>query len=419
MHYAKTASKVREQIIKFSGELSAGWPKVARRFLAEAIYGIQARQSVHLTEIARALGEKIHIKKTQYRLSRQLGRDDLGRKVLNRLSRMGARRVEKKTLLIIDISDIRKKYARKMEHLACVRDGSEKTLVNGYWTLSVLGAEVQTTSLVPLYGSLYSQKSPDFLSENLEIRRAINKVSKATEKKGIWVMDRGGDRDYIFDYMLNNQLSFLVRLKKTRGLIYRGGAHPVLDLAVTCPLPYAERIVKQEKGKETIYDLQFGARAVKLPGRLEPLTLVVVRGFGQIPLMLLTDLQVTKSRKSIWRIIESYLTRWRIEEMIRFIKQSYQVEDIRLLTYHRLQNMMAILTAVAYFAMVYLGLRTKLRVLARHVMGAARRLFGMPDFHFYALADGIREYLFGRQKGLQGFFHQWKEENNQLHLFDP
>lgn len=419
MHYAKTASKVREQIIKFSGELSAGWPKVARRFLAEAIYGIQARQSVHLTEIARALGEKIHLKKTQYRLSRQLGRDDLGRKVLNRLCRMGAPRVEKKTLLIIDISDIRKKYARKMEHLACVRDGSEKTLVNGYWTLSVLGAEVQTTSLLPLYGSLYSQNSPDFLSENLEIRRAIRKVSQATKKKGIWVLDRGGDRKDIFDYLLDDQLSFIVRLKKTRDLMYKGEKHPVLDLALTCPLPYADRIVKQEKGKETIYDLQFGARPVKLPGRSEPLALVVVRGFGQIPLMLLTDLRVTRSRKSLWQILQSYLTRWRIEETIRFMKQSYQVEDIRLLTYHRLQNMMAILTTVAYFAMVYLGLKTKLRVLARHVMGAARRLFGIPDFHFYALADGIREYLFGHQKGLQGFSQQWVEENNQLSLFGP
>ncbi|MFH1942803.1 MAG: transposase [bacterium] len=136
-------------------------------------------------------------------------------------------------------------------------------------------------------------------------------------------------------------------------------------------------------------------------------------------MMLLTDLQVTKSRKNLWRIIESYLTRWRIEETIRFMKQSYQVEDIRLLTYQRLQNMMAILTAVSYFAMVYLGLRTKLRVLARYVMGAARRLFGIPDFHFYALADGIREYLFGRQKGLEGFSQMLKTESEQLRLFDP
>ncbi len=88
MHYAKTASKVREQIIKFSGELSIGWPKVARRFLAEALYGIQARQSVHLTEIARALKEKIPLKKTQYRLSRQLGREDLESRVLNAISRI-------------------------------------------------------------------------------------------------------------------------------------------------------------------------------------------------------------------------------------------------------------------------------------------------------------------------------------------
>ena len=184
-------------------------------------------------------------------------------------------------------------------------------------------------------------------------------------------------------------------------------------------MPYAERIVKQEKGKETIYDLQFGSRPVKLPGKKKPLTLVVIRGFGKTPMMLLTDLRVTKSRKSIWWVVKSYLTRWRIEETIRFLKQSYQVEDIRLLTYHRLQNMMAILTAVAYFAMVYLGLRTKMRVLARHVMGAARRLFGIPDFHFYALADGIREYLFSRQSGLNGFHNQWIEENKQLSLFNP
>jgi len=135
--------------------------------------------------------------------------------------------------------------------------------------------------------------------------------------------------------------------------------------------------------------------------------------------MLLTDLRVTKSRKSIWWVVESYLTRWRIEETIRFLKQSYKVEDIRLLTYHRLQNMMAILTAVSYFAMVYLGLRTKMRVLARHVMGVTRRLFGIPDFHFYALADGIREYLFGRQSGLDVFHNQWLEENKQLSLFNP
>ena len=110
---------------------------------------------------------------------------------------------------------------------------------------------------------------------------------------------------------------------------------------------------------------------------------------------------------------------WRIEETIRFIKQSYQVEDIRLLTYVRLQNMMASLLAVAYFAMAYLGLRIKLRVLAGHVLKAAQRLFGIPDFRFYALADGIREILFGRQKGLERINPILHTHEQQLSLFDP
>ncbi|MFQ6119649.1 MAG: hypothetical protein ACE5KE_07165, partial [Methanosarcinales archaeon] len=82
-------------------------------------------------------------------------------------------------------------------------------------------------------------------------------------------------------------------------------------------------------------------------------------------------------------------------------------------------NMMALVLAVSYFAMVYLGIKTKLRVLARHVLKAARRLFGIPDFRFYALADGIRELLFRRQKGLESFNLMLKEENMQLSLFDP
>jgi len=40
MDYAKTAHKLREQIVNFSGELSTGLPKVVRRFVAEMIFGI-------------------------------------------------------------------------------------------------------------------------------------------------------------------------------------------------------------------------------------------------------------------------------------------------------------------------------------------------------------------------------------------
>ena len=37
--------------------------------------------------------------------------------------------------------------------------------------------------------------------------------------------------------------------------------------------------------------------------------------------------------------MSAYLSRWRIEEAIRFVKQSYDFEDIRVLSYARLRNM--------------------------------------------------------------------------------
>ena len=269
MDYARIVSKLREQIIKFSGELSFGWPRVARRFIAEVVYGIQARQSVRLTEIARSLEERIPLRKTQYRLSRQLGRQWLWAKITDSLCQMASSRVEEDTLLVLDISDIAKKYAQKMEYLATVRDGSEGTLTNGYWTCSVIGAEPEEKALTPLYNRLYSQASPDFKSENAEIRKAISFVSEHTEKRGIWVLDRGGDRRKIIHHLVGNKLRFIIRLKVDRHLVYRGKKRSAYEQALSCPLLYSERIVKEERGREKIYYLQFGYRPIRLPERKE------------------------------------------------------------------------------------------------------------------------------------------------------
>ena len=78
MEYSKVAARLREQIGRFSGELSKGLPKVSERLVSELVYGIQASQSVVLTKVGRVLEENTSIKKTEERLSRQLGRRSLG-----------------------------------------------------------------------------------------------------------------------------------------------------------------------------------------------------------------------------------------------------------------------------------------------------------------------------------------------------
>ncbi|MBF0405694.1 MAG: transposase [Nitrospirae bacterium] len=50
-----------------------------------------------------------------------------------------------------------------------------------------------------------------------------------------------------------------------------------------------------------------------------------------------------------------YMRRWAIEETNRFIKQSYDLEDVRV---HRsLQNLMQLVLAAAYFASVVLDMK--------------------------------------------------------------
>jgi len=46
-------------------------------------------------------------------------------------------------------------------------------------------------------------------------------------------------------------------------------------------------------------------------------------------------------------------------------------------------------------------LRVKLTVLLGHALGAAKCIFGIPKFHYYALADGIKAILTCAGKGLK------------------
>jgi hypothetical protein len=119
-----------------------------------------------------------------------------------------------------------------------------------------------------------------------------------------------------------------------------------------------------------------------------------IDGFGEAPLMLLTNVPIgAKDSQSLWWIVQIYLTRWKIEETFRFIKQSYNLEDIRVMKYQRLKNLVILVTAVAYFAATFLGQQMKLRILCEKLMIISQRFFGIPPFRFYALADGIRRIL--------------------------
>ncbi len=420
MNDSEVGRRVREQVGRFSGIFSPRFSKPQAQFVEQMIFGIQAAQDVKLSNIARALGEQITLKKTEERLSHHLAAEGMGLAVNEAVAEEAAGRVQKDTLIVIDPTDIRKAYAEKMPYLATVRDGSAGELALGYWSCVAMACEPMRRRVVPLHLRLWSADAPDFVSENHQLLEVIDTVSAATKGRGIYVMDRGGDRVKLFNPFLDRKIRFIARLVGDRDLIFRGQYRKAAELARGCSMRYAERLVHEEGGKERVYHLEYGFRHVRLPGREEPLTLVIVQGFGEEPLMLLTNVEVKPSRTSLWFIVQGYLSRWMVEETIRFIKQSYHLEDIRVLDYNRLKNLVALTLAAAYFAAVWLGERLRLAVLCRRVAKLAKRFFGVPEFHYYALADGIRTLLsrLGRWIPSQDNLAQVSPDPQQMLLFE-
>lgn len=402
MNFSKLANKLRTKLSKFSGYVSENLDKTCRRFVSEAIYGILSSQSVMLTEIGRSIETETPLKKIEERFCRQLKKEGIWENIHERILSDASPYIKDDTLLILDLSDLFKKYAKKMEYLTTVRDGSEGgTYVNGYWTTQVIGAELDKNEVLPLFQELYSQDAPGFKSENTQIIKAIDMVSGHSANRGIWIIDRGGDRDILYDKLLarNSKKRFVVRLVGHRNLLYRNSEELALKLAYKCKKPYSETVIKEENGKEKVYHISYGYMPVKLPDHDDQLYMLVVEGFGNKPMMLLTTEPLKRKRKVLYRVLGYYLKRWSIEETIRFIKQTYDMENIRVLKYSRLRNMMGLLLAVFYFIAAKLDTSQKLKIMAGHVLKQAKRVFGVPDFKYYALGDGLSD-IFKRSPGM-------------------
>ncbi|NIW11912.1 MAG: hypothetical protein GWN33_16025, partial [Gammaproteobacteria bacterium] len=280
-------AKIKAQLSKFSGIISKGFPKVKKRLIKELLYGIQATKDMKLSNISRSLNEQQPLIKTEDRLSRNLDDVDFTDGINREICRLGASKVLEEMVIAIDLGDIRKRYARKMQYLGGIHDGSQREVGNGYWLCKCVAADIEHTRVIPLYCEAYSQEAEGFLSENDQLFRAIEVVGGHVGTRGIWAIDRGGDRDRLFDKFLAQEAPkrFVVRLRK-RGLVHRGLKRDCCEMARALPCHFEATLIKYEEGKEKVRTVRYGALSVKLPRRGERLFMVVVKGFGEDPTML-------------------------------------------------------------------------------------------------------------------------------------
>lgn len=401
---SKTVANLKGQLSKFSGIISKKFRKPKQRLLKEMLYGIQASKDVKLSNISRTLKEKQSLIKTEDRLSRNLDDEEFTDVINNEICRLASPKVTDDMVIAIDPGDIRKKYAKRMEFLGKVYDGSENEVGNGYPLCKAVAADIESKKVIPLYCEAYSHLAYDIKSENDQILKMIDTIFKHIGDRGIHAIDRGGDRGVIYEkYLLRQRpIKFVIRLRD-RDLIRKGKRKNCIKMAWRLSTPYETILIVYEDGKEKKRKIQYNAVEVKLPCYDNKLYFIVVKGFGQKPMVLLTSCHVNiRSKESIWRIVEYYLTRWKCDESYRYIKQSYNLEDIRVRSYKSIRNIVVLVLAVAYFAAVYLGQSIKLKLLVERIILVSKRFFGVPSFFNYAVADGIYNLLFPDKTALHG-----------------
>jgi len=363
--------------------------KPKRKFIAQVLFGIQAARDIKLSNIARSLEEGRDLLMTEKRLSRNMSKEDLTDKINSALIRDSASRIKYDTVLALDLSDINKPFAKKMENLAEVWNGSEGKVSPGYWICEAIGVDVNGESPIPLFSELYSHEADGFESENDQILKAIKMVSRKTKKRGIWTMDRGADRRVLIGELHKEELKFVIRSRGVRHVINRAGRE-VSVWKIVNRMKYKEKYtveVDQEGYTERI-ELELAEREkVKIDD--VPVRIVAIKGFGKKPMILLTNLD-----KPMHDILEIYLTRWKCEESFRFLKHEYHLEDVRVRSYTGLRNTIVLIHAVYYFLSVHLGRRARLQILLNKILEKSKRFFGIPSFKHYAVADGIFRLLF-------------------------
>jgi len=412
-NYNTVSSNLKRGIVNFSERISRGLTRPESKFISQMIYGILSAQSCHLSKIARELSENITLKKVIDRLSRNLGSfENADFLFMNYIKKVkGA--LSDKTLLVVDGGDITKPCSKKMEHMARVHDGSTGGTGDGYWTLAVTALTSERKMPIGVYTRVYSQAEPDFISEDEEVLKALNFLSRNFKRKNIRVFDRGYDANIYYERLTDKRESFVIRAKKNRSVIYKGVRVNIMSLAKSFKGKYSLKFNKKN-GMEA--DLKISVIPVRLPCRPDTeLNLVMCYGFGQEPLLLLTNLRSDDKRISIV-ITKVYILRWRIEEFYRFKKQQFDFEDFRVRSLKSIRNLDLLLT----IAIGYIGLMSEKGDEYRmkmELIEVSKRIKGVPKFTFYAMADGMHFILAKTGKGI-GELIRPKPKTMQLSLFD-
>jgi len=368
-----------------------------KKFLRDSLIGLIRCGKPIVCQMARHLpNQRTKFLSRLDRLEAHLGKDSkFDSKLKAELPEFWLPFIQEDTPIILDLSDIAKPFAKKMDYLTTVRDGSTGELVNGYWLVE-LYASLSRKNPVPILLEPFSHEEPYGPGQNPVVLAAVHKIFELTNNRGVLVVDRGFDGWVMFEDWLDNKYRLVARLVGNRHLLrfYSSSGQwlPLRaeELANQTPTPHCFHKLIKRRGKPAIRITQIGWVKVRLPGRDEDLTLVVSRLAGSDkPMMLLTNLPV-ENLKDAKRILRFYIRRWECEEGIRFLKSQVNLEKIRTFRWSAICR----LVLLAVLVMIYLGwLVQEHPNICDRLVYLSQPLPDDPDFLLYRLLGGLTEAI--------------------------
>ena len=161
-----------------------------------------------------------------------LDKADMNKQISQNLLQQQSHKLKKGSLIIVDPSDIVKKYATEMEGLSRVRDGNDGKWRPGYDVLDIVGVNKgkEGISILPIHSELYSNTLEiDTIKSKLFDR--IVEIIIHSNNRGTFVFDRGFDDQKVIKELHQHDASYIIRMKKVRDVYVNGERSNIASVA--------------------------------------------------------------------------------------------------------------------------------------------------------------------------------------------
>ena len=400
-NYTMELYEMKREIINFSKKVSSGLDKPIVKFVEDMQYGLSKSGSCLISEISRALNEKIKLIYTIERLCDNLNnlKDTEYIKIENNYLQEVINYFGEEPISIFDDSDISKRYGRCFEDLDRVIDASSqnKEVVNGYHVCEAVVLTEKELQPVSVYSKVYSCKSKGFESTKTYTIESIKRVISLLQRKCNMVFDRGYDDNKIIDFVDKSKNNFVIRMNDKRTFLFKGKKKNCFEEA------------KKRKGKVRMLltfnddekiEINVSHTRVTLPYNKKDYELVFVYGLSEEQPMILLTNRTIHSKEDLIKVVRLYFYRWRVEEYFRAKKQEYDFENIRIRSLKGINNLNLMLTIhMGHLAII--GEKIDTNLLTIKIIERSKSLRNRTYVWLSQLARGINAILVYARVGIE------------------